>query len=62
MIKVGNRGPLVIDNRLANNPLNGMVIRGGVMTTEGVWDDTDIVHVVQDEIIVSDHNHFSGLR
>jgi hypothetical protein len=60
--QVGNRGPLVVNNRLDNNAINGMVVRGGVLTTEGVWDDTDIVHVVQDEIIASDHNHYSGLR
>lgn len=60
--QVGNRGPLVVNNRLDNNAINGMVVRGGVLTTEGVWDDTDIVHVVQDEIIASDHNHHSGLR
>ncbi|MBX3422804.1 MAG: pre-peptidase C-terminal domain-containing protein [Pirellulaceae bacterium] len=58
----GNYGPLVTGNRLADNAINGMVIRGGVMTTEGIWDDTDIVHVVLDEIIASDHNHYSGLR
>lgn len=59
---VGNRGPLVDENRLVGNDINGMVVRGGILTTEGFWDDTDIVHVVQDEIVVSDHNHFSGLR
>jgi hypothetical protein len=59
---VDNRGPLVVGNRLAGNTINGMEIRGGIMTTEGVWDDTDIVHVMQEEIVLSDHNHFSGLR
>ena len=58
----GNRGPLVSDNRLSNNDINGMVVRGGNLTTEGTWDDTDIVHVVLSEIIVSDHQHYGGLR
>jgi hypothetical protein len=58
----GNRGALVLGNRLANNATNGMEVRGGFLDTEGVWDDTDIVHVVRDEIIVSDHYHFGGLR
>lgn len=59
---IDNRGPLVVGNRLTNNDINGMEVRGGVVTTEGVWDDTDIVHVVQQEITLSDHNHYSGLR
>ncbi|MFO0939234.1 MAG: hypothetical protein U0930_00560 [Pirellulales bacterium] len=59
---VSNHGPLVQKNRLADNAINGMVVRGGVMTTEGVWDDTDIVHVIQDEIVSSDFNHYGGLR
>lgn len=59
---VDNRGPMIVGNRLSNNSINGMEVRGGVMTTEGVWDDTDIVHVLRQEIVLSDHNHFSGLR
>ncbi len=58
----GNHGPLVQKNRMADNSINGMVVRGGIVTTEGVWDDTDIVHVVLDEIVVSDFNHYGGLR
>ncbi len=39
-----------------------MVVRGGQLTTEGVWDDTDIVHVVQSEIVVPDYHVYGGLR
>ncbi len=39
-----------------------MTVRGDTLTTESVWDDTDIVHVLRDEIIVNQHHTFSGLR
>jgi hypothetical protein len=58
----GNRGPLISGNRLDNNDINGMVVRSGVLTTEGVWDDTDIVHVVQGTISVPNFHTFGGLR
>jgi subtilisin-like proprotein convertase family protein len=57
-----NQGPLVRLNRLGNNSTNGMIVRGADLTTETVWDDTDIVHVVLDEIEVLNHHTFSGLR
>ncbi|MBU6173908.1 MAG: pre-peptidase C-terminal domain-containing protein, partial [Planctomycetes bacterium] len=57
-----NKGPLVRGNSLGGNSINGMVIRGGVLNTESVWDDTDIVHVVQSEIVVPDMYVFGGLR
>ncbi|OHB78686.1 MAG: hypothetical protein A2W31_00905, partial [Planctomycetes bacterium RBG_16_64_10] len=57
-----NQGPLIRNNHLDNNRLNGMVVRGGPLTTQGVWDDTDIVHVVLDEIFVPDFHTFGGLR
>ncbi len=57
-----NRGPLVRANRLQNNGLNGMEVRGAVLTTESVWDDTDIVHILRDEITLLNHHTFSGLR
>lgn len=67
-----NRGPLVrlnrYDNDLAANPghagsaTNGMEVRGEELTTESVWDDTDIVHVLRDEIVVWNHHVYSGLR
>ena len=47
MTNQGNVGPLVSGNTLWNNGINGMRIRGGTLTTESIWDDTDIVHVLQ---------------
>jgi len=58
----GNRGPLVSGNRLGNNAINGMRVRGATITTESVWDDTDIVHVVQKEIVIPDFHTYGGLR
>jgi hypothetical protein len=57
-----NRGVLVDGNILENNDINGMVVRGGILTGESVWDDTDIVHVVQEEIAVSNFHTYGGLR
>jgi VCBS repeat-containing protein len=57
-----NRGPLVRLNRLDNNGINGMEIRGAVLTAESVWDDTDIAHVLRSEITLLNHHTFSGLR
>lgn len=54
-----NRGPLVRRNSYDNNGLNGMEIRGETLTTESVWDDTDIVHVLYDSVVV-DNFHGSG--
>lgn len=45
-----NTGPLIRGNRLANNPVNGLVVRGGEITTNVIWDDTDIVHVLFDQV------------
>ncbi len=56
-----NHGPLLRLNRLEGNGINGVVVRGGTLTTKSVWDDTDIVHVVDDEIVVPDHHTYSGL-
>lgn len=58
----GNYGPLVRGNRLSNNGINGMEVRGGVLTTETIWDDTDIVHVLRNEITVLNHQVYSGIR
>jgi VCBS repeat-containing protein len=59
---IGNFGPLVFNNRLGDNGFNGMRVRGGTLMTESVWDDTDIVHVLQSEVIVPDFHTFGGLR
>ncbi len=59
---LGNVGPLVDGNRLLGNGLNGMRVRGETLTTETVWDDTDIVHILQSEVIIPDFHTFGGLR
>ncbi|WP_173403165.1 GEVED domain-containing protein, partial [Rhodopirellula sallentina] len=57
-----NRGPLVRLNETDNNTINGMKVRGQELTTESVWDDSDIVHVLSGEVIVENHHTYSGLR
>ena len=57
-----NYGPMVRGNRLENNDFGGMVVRGAFLTTETIWDDADIVHILLDEIIVTNHHTFSGLK
>ncbi|MCM2371638.1 GEVED domain-containing protein, partial [Aporhodopirellula aestuarii] len=57
-----NRGPLVRLNETDNNTINGMKVRGQELTTESIWDDSDIVHVLSGEIIVGNHHTYSGLR
>ncbi|MFO1062596.1 MAG: hypothetical protein U0892_01810 [Pirellulales bacterium] len=67
-----NRGPLVRRNRLTNNDVNGLEIRGDQLTTASVWDDTDIVHVLRNgvtnaistgmPITVTNLHHEGGLR
>jgi len=56
-----NQGPLILDNQLDDNEINGMVVRGQTLTTQSVWDDTDIVHVLFDTVYVSDFHSFGGL-
>jgi hypothetical protein len=62
-----NQGPLFRDNILINNPqtpgaINGLLVRGNVLTTASVWDDTDIVHVLLNQILVPDFHSKGGLR
>ena len=63
-----NVGALVRGNRLSYAPtagltaIAGMVVRGEEITVEGVWDDTDIVHVLQGEIIVQNFHTATGMR
>ncbi|KAA5546992.1 tandem-95 repeat protein [Roseiconus nitratireducens] len=59
---VDNYGPLVRLNRLQDNDLNGMEVRGGVLKTEGAWDDVDVAHVVRDEIKIPNFHSLGGLR
>lgn len=58
----GNFGPLVRGNAISNAGIGGLRVRGGTLTTETVWDDTDIVHVLQGEILVPDFHTYGGLR
>ncbi|MHB0959585.1 MAG: tandem-95 repeat protein [Pirellulaceae bacterium] len=59
---VDNHGPLVRMNLLDDNLIEGMVVRGAVLTAQSVWDDTDIAHVLFDEIILLNHHTLSGLQ
>ena len=56
-----NSGPLIRLNRMENNDVNGMVVRGEQMNTAGVWDDSDIVHVLEDEISITNLHTLGGL-
>ncbi|MGO9111611.1 MAG: IPT/TIG domain-containing protein, partial [Thermoguttaceae bacterium] len=58
----GNFGPLVRGNILQNNGLNGMLVRSGVLSTQSVWDDTDIVYIVEGDISVPNLHTYGGLR
>lgn len=63
-----NQGPLVRLNRMANDITNfsgilGMEIRAGELIARSVWDDTDIVHVIESGRISIDNVHTeTGLR
>jgi hypothetical protein len=57
-----NHGPLISGNILDNNDYNGLEIRGGTATTEIVWDDIDVTHLLFTEIVVPDFHTFGGMR
>ena len=64
-----NVGPMVRANRFGqiddlglSNSINGMEVRPAILTTESIWDDVDIVHVLRGEIIVPNFHHVGGLR
>ena len=68
-----NRGPLIRDNRIsytidaaagrpAGGAIGGMQVRGEEITVESVWDDTDIVYVLQSEILVGNFTTATGVR
>lgn len=66
-----NVGPLVAGNKISYSPASvpggasaiaGMVVRGEEITVESIWDDTDIVHVLESEIIVGNFHTATGLR
>ncbi len=64
-----NHGPLIRNNRYENVPadddgekqISGLDIRGGILATESVWDDTDIVHLLSDSIVVGNLHSSGGL-
>jgi len=60
--RIDNQGPLIAGNQISNNGINGMVVRGQTLTTASVWDDSDIVHVVRDEIVSSNLYTYGGLK
>ncbi|MCA9095954.1 MAG: hypothetical protein KDA68_20885, partial [Planctomycetaceae bacterium] len=55
-----NFGPLVRLNKLANNAIDAMEVRGEEVLVGSVWDDTDIVHYVNEEITLSENFHTDG--
>ena len=57
-----NQGALVRGNQLSRNKINGMLIRGQTLTTQSVWDDTDMVHVVQSTITSDNLHTYGGLQ
>ena len=65
-----NFGPLIRFNRYlnvassaaANRQLSGLEIRGGTLTTETVFDDTDIAHLLFQNIEVGNFHSDGGLR
>lgn len=68
-----NFGPLVRGNtfsytidaaagRPAGGAVGGMEVRAEEITVEAVWDDTDIVHVLRDEIVVNNFHTATGLQ
>ncbi len=59
---IGNSGPLISQNRLQNNSLNGIEVRGGEVATEVVFDDVDVVHIVRDTIEIPNQHIYGGLR
>jgi len=57
-----NQGPLIDRNLMGRNAINGLVVRGETLTTETIWDDTDIVHVLLNEIVIPNFHTYGGLR
>ncbi|MEL6106561.1 MAG: cell surface protein, partial [Planctomycetota bacterium] len=57
-----NQGPLISANKLDNNTYNALRIRSELLTTDSVWDDTDIVHVVEGQVVSATHHYYGALR
>jgi len=60
--RLNNQGALIAGNRLDRNSVNGMLIRQEALTTESVWDDTDIVHILEGQVYAWNHHQRGGLR
>jgi len=64
-----NHGPLIRQNRFeivaadddGDKQISGLVIRGGALLVESVWDDTDIVHVLNESVTVGNIQSSGGL-
>ncbi|QEG01722.1 hypothetical protein Mal15_58010 [Stieleria maiorica] len=61
-VDMDNQGPVIAGNRLDDNTINAVRVRSEVLTTDSVWDDTDIVHVVEGEIASATHHYRGALR
>ncbi len=57
---ITSTGPLIRNNLIGNNDLNGMIVRGGTITTNSIWDDTDIVHIVFNSIRTANQQSLTG--
>ena len=66
-----NYGPMIRFNRYEDTvdetnatqrQITGLEIRGGLLTTETIFDDTDIVHLMFDSLTVENFHHSGGLR
>ncbi|HEY4309260.1 MAG TPA: NF038122 family metalloprotease [Pirellulales bacterium] len=57
-----NDGPLVRLNVLQGNTMNAMEVRGATLDTTSVWDDVDIVHVLQSNIDIPNFESVGGLE
>ncbi len=57
-----NHGPMIRFNRYLDNQLTGLEVRAGTITTETVFDDTDIAHLLFQNIEVGNFHSNGGLR
>ena len=57
-----NYGPLVRLNRIGGNAINGMVVRGSELEAASIWDDADVVHVLEGAVTVPNFMSVGGLR
>ena len=42
--------------------ISGVVVRGGQITVDSVWDDDDVVHILKNEIVVDNYHTATSLR